>query len=313
MKIPFHSSFFTTPTGQLVVVGLVAVLTTLAIGWRKLHPVDKPSTASNAPKAVMLPHIYSRDGAKFVPPTPASAGAIPSVPTVAKPPQPEKPKILPLGLFAAPPPEIRQAGAVAPFGRLIPCETLLTLESNRLDTPVIGLVTEDVWHDGVLIVPSGAEVHGRAGLDRTRECLAAQGPWRIVWRTKGGTTQEIQIDGLALDRSPGRDQEGSAGLRGLVLKADDNRDLKLFASTFLSTATLALQETRNAAGLVGETSLVASTARNAALAGTSAVLREYAQQLREAIARDGFYLRVPAGKAFYLYVTQPLVAPRHEN
>jgi hypothetical protein len=28
--------------------------------------------------------------------------------------------------------------------------------------------------------------------------------------------------------------------------------------------------------------------------------------MREAIARDGFYLRVPAGKPFYLYVTQTL-------
>ena len=48
------------------------------------------------------------------------------------------------------------------------------------------------------------------------------------------------------------------------------------------------------------------TARNASLSGTGAVLREYAQQLRDAITRDGFYLRVPAGKPFYLYVTEPI-------
>ena len=36
------------------------------------------------------------------------------------------------------------------------------------------------------------------------------------------------------------------------------------------------------------------------------MLREYAQELREAIARDGFYLRVPAGKPFYLYLTETL-------
>jgi hypothetical protein len=28
---------------------------------------------------------------------------------------------------------------------MIPCETVVTLESNRLATPVIGIVTEDVW------------------------------------------------------------------------------------------------------------------------------------------------------------------------
>ena len=49
-----------------------------------------------------------------------------------------------------------------------------------------------------------------------------------------------------------------------------------------------------------------TTARNAVLAGTGAVLREQAQSIRESIARDGFYLRVPAGKPFYLYLTQTL-------
>ena len=32
----------------------------------------------------------------------------------------------------------------------------------------------------------------------------------------------------------------------------------------------------------------------------------YAQQILTAIERDGFYVRVPAGKQFYLYITQTL-------
>ena len=36
------------------------------------------------------------------------------------------------------------------------------------------------------------------------------------------------------------------------------------------------------------------------------VLREYANQIRQSIERDGIYVRVPAGKPFYLYVTQKL-------
>jgi len=178
---------------------------------------------------------------------------------------------------------------------------------------VIGLVTEDVWHDGQLVIPAGAEVHGRASLDRTRERLAVQGEWKIVWRTPdraNGT--ELAVQGLALDREWNADtqqsgeHDGSAGLRGQVVKTDDDRELKLFAATFLATATAALQETRPTAGLLGESSVPTTTARNAVLAGTSAVLREHAQAIREAIARDGFYLRVPAGKPFYLYVTQTL-------
>ncbi len=43
---------------------------------------------------------------------------------------------------------------------------------------------------------------------------------------------------------------------------------------------------------------------NAPLKGPQAVLDRYAQQILTAIERDGFYVRVPAGKQFYLYVTQ---------
>ena len=85
-----------------------------------------------------------------------------------------------------------------------------------------------------------------------------------------------------------------------------DRELKLFAATFLATATAALQESRPTAGLLGESSVPTTTARNAVLAGTGAVLREQAQAIRDSIARDGFYLRVPAGKPFYLYLTQTL-------
>ena len=53
-------------------------------------------------------------------------------------------------------------------------------------------------------------------------------------------------------------------------------------------------------------SVPTATARNAVLAGTGAVLREHAQAIRESIPRDGFYLRVPAGKPFYLYLPQTL-------
>jgi hypothetical protein len=49
-----------------------------------------------------------------------------------------------------------------------------------------------------------------------------------------------------------------------------------------------------------------STPQNAALQGTSAVLNNYAQQIADSIKENGFYVRVPAGKQFYLYVMQTI-------
>ena len=50
----------------------------------------------------------------------------------------------------------------APFGRLIPSELIVTVDSSSIQTPIIGLVTEDICHNGRLIIPAGTEVHGNA-------------------------------------------------------------------------------------------------------------------------------------------------------
>lgn len=309
----FDRDFLTSPTGQVVLVGAVLFLGVLAVRWQHGGRETQPMPVARPAPAVPLPKTLTREVTKFSKP-PAPPVAVSPATSVAAPAVALTPREQPLVLFSSPR-EVAPKPAVltAPFGRLIPCETVVALESNHLDTPIIGLVTEDVWHDGRLVIPAGAEVHGKAALDRTRERLAAQGSWRIVWRTPdrdNGT--ELQAEGIVLDREfdattgAWGEHDGSAGLRGQVVKTEDDRELKLFAATFLATATAALQDVRPTTGLLGESSVPVATARNAVLAGTGAVLREYAQSLREAISRDGFYLRVPAGKAFYLYVTQTL-------
>lgn len=324
----FDTTFFASPTGQVVLVAALVVFAGFAIyAQRQRRTTALPAAAHAAPVAV-IPRTIVREGVRLS--LPKVEEAVPTAPRAAQPlPEPKTvavPPVLPLSLMLASPMPSETTASAAPFGRLIPCETVLTIESNRLETPVIGLVTEDVWQDGQRIVPAGAEVHGRASPDRARERLAAEGTWTIVWRAGVENGRELQVHGLALDRerngTTGQwgQHDGSAGLRGEVLRTNDWREVQLFAATFLSTATAALQDTRSAAGLLGETSLPASTARNATLAGTGAVLREYAQQIRDSIARDGFYVRIPAGKAFYLYVTEALdpgrargAIPAHAN
>lgn len=306
MKFDWH--FFETPTGQLALIGSIAVVAVGAVAWQRTQNRAAAMPAPKESPAVSLPRVFQRVTSKFETPAPAPVAGV-AMPVA---PKPVAPKILPLGVS-------RHLGtglatATAPYGRMIPCETVVALESNRLTTPVIGLVTEDVWENGQLVVPAGAEVHGRASLDRSRERIAVDGMWVIVAKeAESKSRSEKQVSGIALSRegTSSASSDGSAGLRGIILRTDDWRELKLFASTFLSSATSALQESRTVAGPLGESALPASSAKNATLAGTSAILREYAEQLREAIARDGFFVRVPAGTPFYLYVTEPLTAAAH--
>lgn len=227
-----------------------------------------------------------------------------------------KPVVLPISLFSvgrAAQDGTELSKTYAPYGRLIPCETVITLESSKLETPVVGLVTEDVWHNGRLIIPAGAEVHGRASLDRSRERIAAEGKWVFVWRDEtqmNGT--ELVVSGIALDREKDDAtgefglRDGSAGLVGSLIQTDNLAEIKLFASTFLAGMASGFQQLQTETTPFGVTQISSGTARDATLQGTGAVLNAYARQIQEAIARDGFFVRVPAGKQFYLYVTQTI-------
>ena len=222
---------------------------------------------------------------------------------------------MPLTLYHANDVEPEVSDTYAPYGRLIPCETVITIDSSKIETPIIGFVTEDLWHDGKLIIPAGAEIHGKAQVDASRERIASEDQWVIVWRTTDQMDgAELPLHGVALDMERNYQSgawqltDGSAGLRGDILKTDNWAEIKLFASTFLAAAASGLQQTQNVSSpLTGAVQQVPlATPQNAALQGTSAILNQYAQQIADSIKRDGFYVRVPAGKQFYLYVTQTI-------
>ena len=70
---------------------------------------------------------------------------------------------------------------------------------SKITTPIVGLVTEDQWEDGNLIIPAGAEVHGQSQVDRSRDRIASKKYWVVVWQDSG---KELPVQGIALDSSP---------------------------------------------------------------------------------------------------------------
>ena len=187
---------------------------------------------------------------------------------------------------------------------MLRCQLVNTVDSGNTDTPIIGLVTDDLWHDGHLVVPVGTEVHSRVRVDRLRERLLASGLWTLVWQSG----EELVVHGVALDRGEQTDgqkwelTDGRAGLGGEVQGGDPLDQAKLFGATFLSGMASGMQQTRET--ILG--TQVLGNIRNSALSGSSQVLNAYAQQILEAIKRDGTYVRVPAGKQMYLYLTDTL-------
>jgi hypothetical protein len=303
--------FFRTKTGTFVLFCAV-----LGIGYGLLRGTGRRTVSDPGPdrklaldgkKKAQVVESVIRDMTPFQPPkeTPKAA----QVPPEPVPPRERrKSEVLPISLVASAEKEVlpERTGEeeIAPYGRLVPCELVVTVDSSSIDTPIIGLVTEDVWHQGKRIIPAGTEVHGRARVDRMRERIAAQGQWTFVWQTG----EELSLSGLALDREQHSEggawgiTDGSAGLRGQLLKSDDLAEVRLFAATFLSGAASGLADRESTA--FGNQ--LAGTLKNAQLAGMQQVLNGYAKQIYETIQREGFFVRVPAGKQFYVYVTQTI-------
>jgi hypothetical protein len=302
-------NFFRSPTGALTLflLGLLVVL--ILVNSRRpsqqrvsLVPAKLFGKKDAAPQ---VPETVRRD---IVPFDPKTANPKPETTPAPQPPKPDSTPLFPvLNVVAETPAAVTKEAKkfsedFAPFGRLIPCELVITVDSSSIQTPIIGLVTEDIFHHGQLIIPAGTEVHGSAQVDRARERIASNGRWTLVWQNG----QELNVSGLALDHDRDADTgtwgitDGSAGLRGKLLKTDNLAEVKLYVAALLSGAAEAFTDK----GISAFGTFALPSLQNAPLKGAQAVLDRYAQQILNAIERDGFYVRVPAGKQFYLYITQ---------
>jgi hypothetical protein len=108
--------------------------------------------------------------------------------------------------------------------------------------------------------------------------------------------------------------DGSAGLRGDVIRTANNDVIKLYAASLLSGISGAFSS--GATGLLGNRvytnssslglSALQGAVVNPAAGGTQSVLDRFADQIASSIERDGFFVRVPAGKQFYVYCTEAI-------
>ena len=321
MKPRDFLNFFKTKSGKLVLFaaifggGLVifSVLRdksrnpddmALALNPTHSNATDKPQVVQSVelpmqpfhpppPKPEPLPPVKTNEPPRVV---------IERPPPDRRPQESAAPMLTPISLFAdsaiGSPQQRTVSSVYAPFGRLIPCETVITVDSASMQTPIVGLVTESLYHAGRLVIPAGTEVHGTAQTDRHRERIASGNNWTLVWQTG----EELHLRAIVLDREFSGDQEGwgitdgSAGLRGRVIKSDNMAEIKLFASTFLAGAAEALTAKQETVfGPINSPSL-----NNAPFEGAQKVLAEYSRRIYDAIQKDGFYVRVPSGKQFYL-------------
>lgn len=233
-------------------------------------------------------------------------------------------------------PARRELRRFAPFGRLVKCHLVNTIDSlTPSNTPVIAMTDEDVVWNGEVIIPVGTEVFTYVTNDPKMDAagvgrLYDNGEWIMVLPRQariGPNGREWIVRGRALNR---RElllaQDGNArawglddmapGFIGYTISTLDNEEIKQFAAAFFgnlaNTAGNVLQTREPAPGLNGAYGATqpSATARNAVVgglgAGTSAAMESISQRISEEIKKRGFYVRVPASSQFYLFIEQTL-------
>ena len=197
-----------------------------------------------------------------------------------------------------------------PYGRMLRCELVNTVDSTNIDTPIVGLVIEDAWNDGRLIIPAGTEVHGVAQKSAVRERIGSGRQWFLVFQDG----RELPVSGAVLDYAPDpknpdawHESDGSAGLRGFFVKSDKYAEAKAILSSMISAGASAFPQTTTLLSpLGGATQINGGGIENAFSAGLQAGGQIYSKRLLEQLDKNPYFVRVPAGATFYLYVTQTI-------
>jgi hypothetical protein len=125
-----------------------------------------------------------------------------------------------------------------PPGQLIKASLLNTIDSGAA-TPVIGVVSEDVWCNGNKIIPAHSEIHGLSQADALRDRIACNDRFVIVWRN-GTVLRELQVQGTILDRDDTQSgkglwgvTDGSCGMKGKILTGACVREGKIMNEAFV--------------------------------------------------------------------------------
>ena len=150
-------NFFRSRTGAFLLFLLL-----LSIGYFLVNGLNAPNMSTlvkpiiggpeKAQRKAQVVETVTRDMTAFNPPKELPPPSTP-VPLPERKKQEPPPGLPPISLYAetasADRPVDTLGSDYAPFGRLVQCELVVTVDSSSINTPIIGLVTDDIWHNGM--------------------------------------------------------------------------------------------------------------------------------------------------------------------
>ena len=206
----------------------------------------------------------------------------------------------------------------APYGRLIACKMVNTVESGDTDTPLIAVVIEDLWWinakgEKKLIIPAGTEVYGTVnGAKPMRNRLTTGNNFILVWQaTSNMVGFELQLKGVALEKSTHPENrmlaaitDMSAGIPGQVMSNENLSKFLVYTLAFGQGLAQGYQtnEVYIDSGVTITTQ--DGTTKNAMARGAETLAQVMLQDVSQMIAKESYYIRVASGTEFYIFVQQ---------
>ena len=206
----------------------------------------------------------------------------------------------------------------APYGRLIACKMVNTVESGDTDTPLIAVVIEDLWWinakgEKKLIIPAGTEVYGTVnGAKPMRNRLTTGNNFILVWQaTSNMVGFELQLKGVALEKSTHPENrmlaaitDMSAGIPGQVMSNENLSKFLVYTLAFGQGLAQGYQTNEVYADSGVTITTQDGTTKNAMARGAETLAQVMLQDVSQMIAKESYYIRVPSGTEFYIFVQQ---------
>lgn len=206
----------------------------------------------------------------------------------------------------------------APYGRLIACKMVNTVESGDTETPLIAFVMEDLWWinskgEKKLIIPAGTEVHGSVkGAKPLRNRLTTGNSFVLVWQaTSNMVGFELQLRGIALEKSNAPDTRNlatisdmAAGIPGQVMSNENLAKFLMYTLAFGQGMAQGFQTSEVSSNSGGTIVAQEGTTKNALSRGAETLAQIMLQDVSQQISKESYYIRVAAGTEFYLFVQQ---------
>ena len=268
--------------------------------WMKPQPQTQPASR---PKPQPTPGRPQRPAARPVQPRPQRAA--PRSVTASE-------VILPLCLYEkssiSDTTTVPDDVDIAPYGRLLRCELANTISTASNQTPIIGLVTEALWWDGVEIIPAGVEVHGTvSGMTGGR--IGTGSSWKVVYPFRDDrSAYQLDLTGIALDCNRTENNwgksDGSYGIRGRLISNADQAQLAAVFAKFISGIGEGMVSQRNDYTGGSTISTTGGTWKDAIGSGMKEAFQQVAKNYLDAASKEVAYIEAEAGTEFYIYVQQ---------